>query len=156
MLRAEDKGLANGYAEALYALAAAQKAEDKLQEDLFAFRKAMESSHELKDFMANRTLPPAVKKAALDDLLDPAAGEAFRTILAAMVENGRAHLAGDGMRVPDGVGAHAGSSGSSGRSAGGRPGNCSGTWSKCGSRPSARKRATIASSRKKVASLVWK
>lgn len=95
MLRAEDKGLAHGYAEALYGLAVSQKQEDKLQEDLFSFRKAMESSYDLKEFMGNKNLAPEIKQAALKELVNPDASPLLLSVLDAMVINGRSQLLGD-------------------------------------------------------------
>lgn len=95
MLRAEDKGLAHGYAEALYGLAVSQNQEDKLQEDLFSFQKAMENSYDLKEFMGNKGIAPEVKQAALKELVSRDASPLLLSILDAMVINGRSQLLGD-------------------------------------------------------------
>lgn len=95
MLRAEDKGLVQGYAEALFGLAVSQKQEDKLQEDLFAFKQAMDKSYDLKEFMGNRHIAPEVKQAALKELVSRDASPLLLSVLDALVVNNRAHLLGD-------------------------------------------------------------
>lgn len=95
MLRAEDQGLVNGYTEALYGLAKSDNAEDKLQEELFEFKKALNKSYELKEFLGNRGVKPEVKQAALKELLSPSTSRILVAALDAMVENGRAHLTED-------------------------------------------------------------
>jgi F-type H+-transporting ATPase subunit delta len=95
LLRAEDKGLVQGYAEALFGLAVSQKQEDKLQEDLFSFKQAMDKSYDLKEFMGNRRIAPAVKRAALKELISADASPLLVSILDAMIVNDRAYLVGD-------------------------------------------------------------
>lgn len=95
MLRAEDQGLVTGYAEALYALAKSENAEDKLQEELFELKKALDNSYELKEFLGNRGVTAEVKLAAVKELISPSAGRMVTAALNAVIENGRAHLTED-------------------------------------------------------------
>ncbi len=95
MLRAEDKGLAQGYAESMFGLAQAEKLEDQLQEELFEFKKVLSASYELKDFLNDAHIAPQVKQAALKELVNQSASLLFQAMLDTMVVNGRAYLVED-------------------------------------------------------------
>ena len=58
-----------GYAQALLSVAEAEGALDRVQDELYAFAKAVERNGDLREALTDAALPPERKKAVIDELL---------------------------------------------------------------------------------------
>jgi len=64
-----DDALIAGYAEALFAVARAEGVLPKVEDELYAFGKAIEQHTELRESLTDAALPPANKRSLLQDLI---------------------------------------------------------------------------------------
>ena len=58
-----------GYAQGLLSVAEAEGALDRVQDELYAFAKAVERNGELREALTDPALPDERKRAVIDDLL---------------------------------------------------------------------------------------
>ena len=58
-----------GYAQALLSVAEAEGVLDRVQDELYAFAKAVERNGDLREALTDAALPPERKKAVIDELL---------------------------------------------------------------------------------------
>ena len=58
-----------GYAQASLSVAEAEGALDRVQDELYAFAKAVERNEDLREALTDAALPPERKRAVIDDLL---------------------------------------------------------------------------------------
>lgn len=84
------KELIRGYAEAMFAVAAAEGALDDVEEELFRFARALEQEHALRDALADPALPAERKKAVLAEVLGERANPVTVNLLGFVIEQGRA------------------------------------------------------------------
>ena len=64
-----DEGLIGGYAQALFAVAQAEDVLPKVEDELYAFGKALEQHTDLREALTDAVLPVENKKAVVRDLL---------------------------------------------------------------------------------------
>jgi F-type H+-transporting ATPase subunit delta len=81
--------LVHGYAEALFSVAEAEGALGSIENELFAFAKAVEQSTELGQALTDPALPAENKKAVIQDLLGDRANPLTASLLGFVVESGR-------------------------------------------------------------------
>jgi F-type H+-transporting ATPase subunit delta len=81
--------LVHGYAEALFAVAEAEGALGSIENELFAFAKAVEQNTELRQALTDPALPAENKKAVIDDILGERANPLTASLLGFVVESGR-------------------------------------------------------------------
>jgi F-type H+-transporting ATPase subunit delta len=81
--------LVHGYAEALFAVAEAEGALGSIEDELFAFAKAVEQNTELRQALTDPALPAENKKAVIDDILGERANPLTASLLGFVVESGR-------------------------------------------------------------------
>ena len=86
--------LVRGYAEALFAVADAEGALSSVEDEIFAFAKAMEQSSPLRQALTDPALPAENKKAAIRELLGERANPLTSSLLGFVVESGRARELG--------------------------------------------------------------
>ena len=84
------EALVKGYAEALFAVAEAEGSVGAVEDELFAFAKAIETQPKLRDALTDPQLPAENKKAILRDLLGGKATPHTVNILGFLIEQGRA------------------------------------------------------------------
>jgi F-type H+-transporting ATPase subunit delta len=77
-----------GYAQAIAAIAEAEGNPERVEDELFAFAKAIETNGALRDAIGDPALPVDRKRATIDEVLGPAATEATRNALGLIVEQG--------------------------------------------------------------------
>ncbi len=82
--------LVRGYAQALFSVAEAEGALDKVEDELFAFAKAMELHAELRAALTDPALPADNKRGVIQDLLGARAHPVTSNLLGFVVESGRA------------------------------------------------------------------
>jgi F-type H+-transporting ATPase subunit delta len=83
-----------GYAQALLAIADAEGALDRVQDELYAFAKAVERHTDLREALTDDALPPENKKAVIADLLGERAHPLTVTLAEFLVEAGQARRLG--------------------------------------------------------------
>ena len=81
--------LVRGYAEALFTVAQAEGALGGVEDELFAFAKAVERNTDLRQALADPALPDENKKAVIRDLLGARANPLTASLLGFVVEAGR-------------------------------------------------------------------
>ena len=79
-----------GYAQALLAIAQAEGALDRVQDELYAFAKAVEGNRELRESLTDARLPAENKRAVVEDLLGERAHPVTATLASFLVEAGQA------------------------------------------------------------------
>ena len=88
MARRDD--VVHGYAQALFSVAEAEGALDQVEDELFRFARSVEQHGDLRDALADRSLPAERKKSVLSDLLGKKASPHTVSLLGFVVEAGRA------------------------------------------------------------------
>lgn len=83
-----------GYAQALLSVAEAEEALDRVQDELYAFAKAVERNEDLREALTDAALPPERKKAVIDELLGERAHPVTATLVGFLVDAGQARLIG--------------------------------------------------------------
>jgi F-type H+-transporting ATPase subunit delta len=81
--------LVRGYAEALFRVVQAEGELDRVEDELFRFGKMLETNHELKQVLSDRSIDRAARIKVLEDLLRDKASEHTIGLLAFVVEQGR-------------------------------------------------------------------
>lgn len=87
--------LINGYATALFQVAAAEGALENVADELFSFAKALERSYELRVALTDINVPAARKQAVIEELIGDRALPQTRNIVDFVVSQGRAGDLGD-------------------------------------------------------------
>jgi F-type H+-transporting ATPase subunit delta len=85
-----DEGLIGGYAQALFAVAQAEDVLPKVEDELYAFGKALEQHTDLRESLTDAELPVENKKAVVEDLLGERAHPITLGLLAFVIDLGRA------------------------------------------------------------------
>jgi F-type H+-transporting ATPase subunit delta len=85
-----DEGLIGGYAQALFAVAKAEDVLPKVEDELYAFGKALEQHTDLREALTDAVLPVENKKAVVEDLLGERAHPITLGLLAFVIDLGRA------------------------------------------------------------------
>ncbi len=78
-----------GYAQALFTIASAEGELDLVEDQLYAFAKALEGQPKLRDALADPGLPPENKKALVRDVFGEAANPHAVNALAFLIDQGR-------------------------------------------------------------------
>lgn len=86
----EKRELIEGYATALFQIAEAEGALDRVSDELFRFSKAVEQNHELRTALTDIAIPAERKEAVLNDLLGERASPHTMNIVGFVVSQGRA------------------------------------------------------------------
>jgi F-type H+-transporting ATPase subunit delta len=81
--------LIRGYAEALFRVVQAEGELDRVEDELFRFGKLLESNHELKQALSDRSIDRAARVKVLEELLEDKASEHTVGLLGFVVEQGR-------------------------------------------------------------------
>jgi F-type H+-transporting ATPase subunit delta len=79
-----------GYAEALFRIVRAEGELDRVEDELFRFGKILEQNHELKQALSDQNIDRAQRTKVLDDLLADKVSPHTLSLLAFVVEQGRA------------------------------------------------------------------
>jgi F-type H+-transporting ATPase subunit delta len=79
-----------GYAEALFVVARAEEALPAVEDELYAFAKALEQNTPLRDALTDAALPAENKKAVVGDVLGERANPLTVSLLGFVVDAGRA------------------------------------------------------------------
>ena len=87
-------GLIHGYAQAMIAVAEAEGALGTVEDELFAFAKAVEQNTALREALTDPSLPSENKKATIHELLGGRAHPLTASLLALVVDSGRARELG--------------------------------------------------------------
>jgi F-type H+-transporting ATPase subunit delta len=82
--------LADGYARALFNVAEAEGALPTVEDELYAFGKALESDTRLREALTDAGLPAENKKAVVAELLGERANPVTRTLIGFVIDAGRA------------------------------------------------------------------
>ena len=82
--------LIRGYAEALFSVASAEGALGAVEDELFAFAKAVEQNTPLRDALVDPSLPAENRKGVVRDLLGERANPLTVTLVGFIVDAGRA------------------------------------------------------------------
>lgn len=85
-----EEGLIGGYAQALFAVAQAEDVLPKVEDELYAFGKALEQHSDLRESLTDAMLPVENKKAVVEDLLGERAHPITLGLLAFVIDLGRA------------------------------------------------------------------
>jgi len=85
-----DEGLIGGYAQALFAVAQAEDVLPKVEDELYAFGKALDQHTDLRDALTDAALPAENKKAVVRDLLGERANPVTVSLLGFVIDAGRA------------------------------------------------------------------
>ena len=80
----------DGYAEALFTVARAEKALPAVEDELYAFAKALEQNTPLRDALTDAALPAENKKGVVADILGERANPLTVSLLGFVVDAGRA------------------------------------------------------------------
>ncbi len=83
-------GLIGGYAQAMFAVAQAEGVLPTVEDELYAFGKALEQNNELREALTDATLPQENKKAIIQELLGERANPVTISLLGFMIDTGRA------------------------------------------------------------------
>lgn len=86
----EKRELIRGYATALFRIAEAEGALERVSDELFRFAKAVEQNHELRSALSDIAVPPERKRAVVGELLGERASPLTLNILEFVVSQGRA------------------------------------------------------------------
>ena len=84
----------SGYAQALFSVAEAEGVLDRIEDELFAFSKAMEQNRELGQALTDPALPAENKKAVVTELLGDRAHPVTANLVGFVIESGRARELG--------------------------------------------------------------
>ena len=84
-----DEELIDGYAKALFAVASAEGVLPKVEDELYAFGKALEQHTALREALTNDALPAMNKKAVVRDVLGERANPVTVSLLGFVIEAGR-------------------------------------------------------------------
>ena len=79
-----------GYAEALFRIVRAEGELDRVEDELFRFGKILEQNHELKQALSDQNIDRAQRTKVLEDLLADKVSPHTLSLLAFVVEQGRA------------------------------------------------------------------
>jgi F-type H+-transporting ATPase subunit delta len=85
-----DEELIGGYAQALFAVARAEDVLAKVEDELYAFGKALEQHTDLREALTDAALPTENKKAVVRDLLGDRANPVTVSLLGFVIDAGRA------------------------------------------------------------------
>lgn len=85
-----DDRLVRGYAEGLFAIAGAEGDPTRVEDELFAFSKAVEASPELREALTDPALPNDRKRAVITEVIGERAAPVTTHILELIVEQGHA------------------------------------------------------------------
>ncbi|MGZ6545106.1 MAG: ATP synthase F1 subunit delta [Actinomycetota bacterium] len=85
-----DEALIGGYAQALFAVAQAEDVLPKVEDELYAFGKALEQHTDLREALTDAVLPVENKKAVVEDLLGERAHPITLGLLGFVIDLGRA------------------------------------------------------------------
>ena len=91
---AERDELVRGYAEALFAVAEAEGEAGPVEDQLFAFAKAVERDPKLRDALTDLALPAENKKALVRDVLGERTNPVAASLLSLLIDQGRARELG--------------------------------------------------------------
>ena len=80
----------HGYAQALFRIVEAEGELDRVEDELFRFGKLLESNHELKQALSDKSIDRAQRLKILEDLLADKVSPHTLSLLAFVVEQGRA------------------------------------------------------------------
>jgi F-type H+-transporting ATPase subunit delta len=86
----EKRDLIHGYATALFQIAEAEGALDRVSDELFRFSKAVEQNHELRSALTDIALPVERKHAVITELVGDQASPLTLNVLEFVVSQGRA------------------------------------------------------------------
>jgi F-type H+-transporting ATPase subunit delta len=81
--------LISGYAEALFRVVQAEGDLDRVEDELFRFGKLLESNHELKQVLSDKSIDRAQRVKVLDELLSEKVSDHTLGLLSFVVEQGR-------------------------------------------------------------------
>ncbi len=81
--------LIRGYAEALFRVVRAEGELDRVEDELFRFGKILESNHELKQVLSDRSIDKVQRAKVLDELLSDRVSPHTLSLLSFVVEQGR-------------------------------------------------------------------
>lgn len=84
------ESLVAGYADAVLAIAEAEGALGKVEDELFAFARAMEANGDLREALTDAALPAENRKAVIRDLLQDRAHPVTMSLIGFLVESGHA------------------------------------------------------------------
>jgi F-type H+-transporting ATPase subunit delta len=79
----------SGYAEALFRVLRAEGELDRIEDELFRFGKLLESNHELKQALSDKSIDKAQRTKVLEELLEDKVTEHTVGLLTFVVEQGR-------------------------------------------------------------------
>lgn len=79
-----------GYAQALLSVAEAEGALDRVQDELYAFAKAVERNGELREALTDPALPDERKRAVIEELLGTRAHPVTTTLVRFLIDAGQA------------------------------------------------------------------
>ena len=82
--------LVQGYAEALFRIVQAEGELDRVEDELFRFGKLLESNHELKQALSDKSIDRGARLNILEDLLSDKVSPHTLGLLSFVVEQGRA------------------------------------------------------------------
>jgi F-type H+-transporting ATPase subunit delta len=85
---------ARAYARALLAIAEGEGALDRVEDELYAFAKAVERHGDLREALTDPALPVERKRAVIDELLDERAHPLTRTLVGFLVDAGQVRRIG--------------------------------------------------------------
>jgi F-type H+-transporting ATPase subunit delta len=86
----KDERLIRGYAQALFAVADAEGVLPTVENELYAFGKALEQHNDLREALTDATLPAENKHRVIDDLLETRANPVTVNLLDFVIDAGRA------------------------------------------------------------------
>ena len=81
--------LIRGYAEALFAVVKAEGELDRVEDELYRFGKVLDSNHELKQALSDRSIDRTQRTKILDELLADKVSQHTLALLSMVVEQGR-------------------------------------------------------------------
>src|SRR5918992_3006960 len=81
--------LIRGYAEALFAVVKAEGELDRVEDELYRFGKVLESNHELKQALSDKSIDKVQRAKILDELLADKVSPHTLGLLSFVVEQGR-------------------------------------------------------------------
>ena len=85
-----DDALIGGYAQALFSVAHAEDVLPKVEDELYAFGKALEQHTDLREALTDAALPAENKKAVVHDVLGDRANPVTVSLLGFVIDAGRA------------------------------------------------------------------
>lgn len=87
---ARNRGLIDGYAEAMFSVAQAEDVLAAVEDELYGFAKALEQSTPLREALTDATLPSENKKTVVAELLGDRANPVTVSLLGFVIDAGRA------------------------------------------------------------------